>query len=575
VTRALRSACSLLFSLGCGKAPETPVVNACVSDLDCAAELSCDGERGLCVRARAEVPYTVVLQVTRGRGEPSALSRHTFKAFELIESRSDLDLALPSGASVRGFVRGPDSAPVLAQLAFLPVPESVGYPTSPLVYETSNRGNAGQDNLSAVLAPGQRYDVRILPLGPDSARYPPVQRSMDVGGDEGRFEHVYAELEAFRGILIDATATPQVARRLRLIDALSGQVLSSTARTDGSGGFELHAQPGSFDAESPHAFEVSLDADAPFQTVIRIPATRVDRENDNALRMPLVPGLVEFRGRVEESPDVRLSGTELIFRSSFALPTVTGDVRDRNWCRSRIPGDLPTPFTCLATVRANTDSEGRFSALLLPGDYYVFVSPGGNRDNVNRATTNRAVAVIETQTGGGPQQGQGYTLVTGARYRGPVRTSDGLAVKNVLVRASALGVNGVLGEVAGFNRSSESITDDNGRFLLPVDIGYYDISARPSFASGFPWVYVPNLAVQVTDTDLDDAGFDLPAPLVIAGRITRDGQAVASATLDAYALVKDLSGGKRAVPIGQTLTDEAGHYTLLLAPRILNGEDEP
>jgi hypothetical protein len=185
------------------------------------------------------------------------------------------------------------------------------------------------------------------------------------------------------------------------------------------------------------------------------------------------------------------------------------------------------------------------------------------------------VAVIETQTGGGPQQGQGYTLVTGARYRGPVRTSDGLAVKNVLVRASALGVNGVLGEVAGFNRSSESITDDNGRFLLPVDIGYYDISARPSFASGFPWVYVPNLAVQVTDTDLDDAGFDLPAPLVIAGRITRDGQAVASATLDAYALVKDLSGGKRAVPIGQTLTDEAGHYTLLLAPRILNGEDEP
>jgi len=557
----------LMAFASCKESAPKVVRNHCSTDGECSGASRCDEGRALCVADEVETPYLIALQVANKSPTNGKVRRHTFEPFMLTKSDTSADFTIPVGVTASGFVGalGMDGnrVAVRAELTFMPMSDHEGAPVAPVVATCRDSLDAMDGtNLRVTLATNTRYEVTAIPLGDGSTRLPPAYFSFDTK-ESARFDFVFPEVEPFRGFVLDEMGTALEDLWVRVVHSKTRTVLSSIGIVGKDGKLELFVNPSVLGGDDYH-FEVSLDPARAWDSVIEVDPSRVDAEKDNTLVLPVVPRFVRFRGIVEKSADVRLSSADLTFVSDFPIPNVPGEVGNRDFCRSTIPGDVRPPFRCRSVRRGTTGDNGRFEVALLPGDYRVFLSPATDGENVNRATTLAGTAVIETQAADGPQRGQVYMLETGLRYQGMVRAPDGSPVENVLVRAVALGVVGYLDEVAAYNRPSETVTDEDGRFNLAVDVGLYDLVARPAVTSGYPWVYVANRVVNVKDGPLEVASL-LPIPVLLAGTLKEDGQVAAGASVDAFALVPG-EGGRRAVPIARTTTDEQGRYTLLLSP---------
>ncbi len=551
--------------------------NHCTTQSDCGGASRCDEGRQLCVADEVETPYLIALQVTNKSPSNGKVRRHTFEPFTLKGTDTSANLSIPAGVTASGFVgaMGKDGRQAIrTELTFMPMTDHEGAPVSPVVATSRDTLDAmDQSNLRVTLASNTRYEVTAVPLGEASRRLPPGHFSFDTKLAT-RFDFVFPAVEPFVGLAQDEVGTALEELWVRVVHSKTRAVLSSTGVVDKDGKLELYVNPSVLGGDA-YVFEVNLDSKHPWETVIDVDPSRVDTDKQNALVLPVVPRFVRFRGIVEKSVVVPLSSADLTFVSDFPIPNVPGEVGNRDFCRSNLAGDVRPPFACRSVRRGTTDDKGRFEVELLPGDYRVFLSPATGGENVNRATTLAGSAVIETQAADGPQRGQVYMLEPGPRYQGTVRAWDGRPLENVLVRAVALGVVGYLDEVAEYNRPSETVTDKDGIFTLAVDVGIYDLVARPTVTSGYPWRYVAwryvaNRVLNGKDTPLDApldvvAGFLLPIPVLLAGTLHEDGQVAAGASVDAFALVPG-EGGRRAVPIARTTTDEKGGYTLLLSP---------
>jgi len=564
-----------LTLIGCKQESPKPPTNVCDSDADCGKSGSCDLERKLCILARVEEPYSIVIQVTTQSGGATKLRRHTFNGTMLEASRTDLNLSIPAGMRVQGFVgtQGDDARePLEAEVTFTPISAQKGLPVS--IVTTNSRLGDAVSNVQATLAPDTRYNVKVIPLGVTSRKLPPREIELDTA-KANRFELVFPALDLFEGIVLDESMKPAAGRWVRIVSNDAARVRSSIGIVEPEGALSLYVDPGVLAAGNYH-FEFALDTSLPFQSVIEVDRARVDSMRDNTIIIPRIPRFVTFVGLVEESEDVdaKLAGTELTFESDFPIPDVPGEVGDRDFCRSTVLGDKLPPFKCRSVRRTTTDDLGRFSLPLLPGDYRVFLSPP-KEGAINRATTQEAVAVIATQAGDASQEGQLYKLKTGSRYPGAARSADGSEMSNVVVRALALGLPALLGpfsNVAVYNRSSEALTDDQGQFVLAVDPGYYDLVARPPVMSGFAWAYVKDVLVNAASGSLGPLTFLFQTPVLLAGTLDSEGIPEAMASIDAYAIVPGIDG-KRALLIGQTSTDDLGKFSLFLTPEILSGQD--
>ncbi len=575
---AVRLLCALCIAgAACTEKPPAPPRNHCRADKDCTTTAHCDATRALCAVGTVAVPYPIAIQVTTQGEKSGGVRRHTFDPFMLTGSHDDLTLNVPPGLSVPGFIGAtrmgePEAVP--AQLAFTPLAKQDGLPVSAVTASSRDALDGIGSNVRLTLTPRTRYRVTVFPLGTASTRFPPATLELNTDG-ENQFSFTYPDLQVFRAVFLDEAGSPLTGHWVRIIDASDETVLSSIGVVGDTGEVTLFVYPDVLPGNE-YRFEVDLDPLHTRETVMLVAPDHLEVADGVTVRLPVIPRFVRFRGTVEKSADVRLSSADLTFVSDFPIPDVPGEVGNRDFCRSSVPMDMRSALVCRSVRRGTTDQDGRFSVELLPGDYRVFLSPTRDGENVNRATTQSATAVIETQAGDTPQQGQVYVLDTGSRYSGAVRSPHGVPLGDVLVRAVALGVAGDLGEVASYNRSSETVTTDNGSFKLAVDAGFYDLVARPAVASGFPWVYMPNQRVNVQDETLDITGFSLATPVLIAGSVTSEGTPEAHATVDAFAMVQG-DGGRRAVHIGETTTDAMGRYSLLLPPGVdsKTGPDHP
>ncbi len=565
----------VLAGAACGENKPAPLRNYCADDRDCAADARCKREVSHCFALKTSTPYSLVLQATTQTASAGEVARHTFPVFELGASDNDHDLTIPIGLSLQGTVgvdNEGDTRAVKSQLLFKPNSEP-GLPVAAITASSRARLDEQGQNFSVTLTPNTMYRVTVYPLGQDSTRYPPLVTELDssklAADSPVTFMYSGAGLETFRGFLIDEKGVPLTGHWVRIIDLETRDVVSSIGVVGELGELKLSVNPNVL-ANKAYIFEIDLDDQNAWATVIEADHTHIDPAKDNTITIPVIPNYVRFQGTVDKSSEIaNLSSTDLTFVSEFPVPNVPGEVGGRDFCRATLPSDTKSPFRCHSTRQGTTDDEGRFNVALLPGDYRVFLSPNRDSQNVDRATTQATTAVIETQPGDAPQQGQLYMLATGSRYRGAVRAKDGEPLDNVLVRAVALGLPGYLGEVATYNRTSEAVSGREGAFELPVDVGYYDLVARPAASIGFPWMYVPNQAIGVQKETINVAGFVLPTPLLLAGTLAREGgKPQGSASVDAYALVQGFDGGRRAVLIGQTLTDAEGHYSLLLTSQV-------
>lgn len=572
---AMGALCAWLMLAGCKEQPAKEPSNECKRDSDCGTQARCEPELALCILDEVEKPYAIAIQVTTQGGAARKLRRQTFDGLTLTQSKTDLDLSIPSGMRVTGFVGTEGESarePLEAEVTFTPITEQEGLPVS--IVTVNSKPSNTESNVQVTLAPDTRYAVKVLPLGEASRKLPPSELILDTGKSD-RFDLVFPVLDVFTGIIVDEAMAPATDRWVRIVSDEDGKVRSSIGVVDATGSVSLFVQPGVL-AEGAYHFEIALDTSLPFQSVIEVDRVRVDAEKGNTLIIPEIPRFVTFVGFVEESADVdaKLAGTELTFVSNFPIPEAPGEVGNRDFCRSTLLGDTLPPFKCRSVRRTTTDDEGRFSLPLLPGDYQVFLSPPKEGD-INRATTQESTAVIATQPADMPQQGQVYMLSTGSRYPGAARAADGREMRNVAVRAIALGLPAVLGPfsaVAAYNRSSEALTDDDGQFVLAVDPGYYDLVARPPITSGFAWAYVKDVLVNSASGSLGPLTFLFQTPVLLAGTLQNDGVPEPMASIDAYAIVQGVDG-KRALLIGQATTDELGRYSLLLPAEILSGQE--
>ena len=550
--------------------PAQPLINQCSQPFECRTEDVCDPDLRMCVRERAEEPYSVAFQIIPSDDADTLIDRMTLETRPLTGELELGEVRVPKAVVVDGRVLS-DGKTREAELSF--VPRNARPYLSMAVTALTLRDGDGVA-FRARLEPNTEYDVQVYPLGSDSPLLPPHTFPISTGSGDSRIDLTYGgELRAaFRGKLVDESGAPQPGRKLRLRDKKSGATVSSLGTVAADGSFSLVTKSSVLGKLGDHELMIGLEQTRlPWLTFLTVDGTRL-RPNTN-VTIPVVPAPVRFIGSVE-SGDGRtdVSSAEVTFLSRFPPPSEQARVNGRDWCRASLDGGVG----CAADLTASVAGR-EIMVDLLPGDYEVFVRPGGERSPSQPAATTAGGSVgIETQPDGGAQSGWRFALDTAKIYSGLVTSPLDKAMPFVTVTAQALGLPGTPGEVGTvgrYNRTAEALSDRSGAFRMAVDLGYYDFLATPPAGSGFAWISWPNRLIG--DVAVETATLKVNAPVIARGTLlTSEGRPVAQARIDAFAVVRDLrTDGERAVRIAQATSDDAGVFVLHLPPRV--GQPEP
>jgi hypothetical protein len=468
-----------------------------------------------------------------------------------------------------------------AEVTFRPAAEKPGLPSAAVTLITkdvpsdADQLSDGASNFLVRLPQDTTFDVSIQPLGAHSESFPPKRMTWKTRKDPATtFRFVYDQLEDLPQRLVDdVTLAPVALSWVRLVDADSGSPISSSMRTDADGAFVLHALSGTLGDER-YLLEVGLGRHNPWDEVIRVPAARIDASGQTPVAIPAPPARVLYQGQVEtKKRSLRAPGSQLTFTSSFPVPAGISDVGNRDWCRSHVLADQAPPFSCAARPSVVADDAGNFSIELFPGDYDVYFTSGADPTLRKLGATNVSSRFIETPTSSEGIAGIAFQLSDPLLLSGSLVTPHNSATPRVDVSVLPLALEGLLGNVARYSQLSETTTDAEGKFSAGVDVGYYDFLAEPPHDSNYPALLVPNRGFgPALRPEYSVRGLMMPLPLVLSGtlRDAESGSAIAGAQIDAFILVDDrrTKPPQRGALVAQTKTDDKGHYTLLLQPRI-------
>ena len=200
------------------------------------------------------------------------------------------------------------------------------------------------------------------------------------------------------------------------------------------------------------------------------------------------------------------------------------------------------------SFRATTIADdGAFSVNLLPGAYVVTITPADL--DLAVATENVQVSV---GTGASALRGQLFRVARRARLGGSVATHTQLEMAGAAVEALVVEAEGIR------TRGSEAVTDETGRFALPLDVGTYDLVLRPPSRSGYAWAVAPNFEVGAVDTILA-ARYRIESPIPIHGVVSGDDlDTIGGLEVQAFARIDD-----RFIEVGRARVQD-GVYELLV-----------
>ena len=567
-----------LFSAGLGAgctlalSDATVVENSCGHDSECHGA-TCDLDTGMCVSTNADALRVAVEVVPASDPLGGTPVPGLFGPFDVYGSEN-IDLETPASITVVGQVRWDgEEEPLTAEVTFRRLPDIAGAPEARITTRTLPEPITALDSQPADYAvrvtADQRYDVIVEPTGNSVRELPPI-RLMDVpvpgGGDVWRLDVDYqsAHMPTVSGLIVDKSTDEGVGQDGLLVHAIdleTGRVVSSTATTGadapGTGGFELR-----LDAQAgPYLLRISGGPERPLFPTFTVDPAYFFPNQDGLLRI-LVPTLrhVSYIGLVEAEIDAE---------QTMRVPNATITLRSEDIF------DESTGVTGSFRVTATTGIEdcagggvgcGQFAVEVLPGTYEVIVTASGIEDVGVLATTLR----IEAREGDDPIMGQLFTLPLRTRVDGTVRTTNMRVMPGATVQAAALGGAPPSGlpPAARFNRSSESVTDGDGRFDLRLDAGAYDLFIKPPSDSGFAWIVSRSLVIGGASEHGFSQPFEFAAPVPVKGTTwTPEGTPMAGAEVRAYGIVDD-NGAERFIPIGRTVSGPDGSYSLLLPPRL-------
>jgi hypothetical protein len=242
--------------------------------------------------------------------------------------------------------------------------------------------------------------------------------------------------------------------------------------------------------------------------------------------------------------------------------------------RAREVRDLRTglvgAFTLQMVTGAGGGPIGCTGVELAPGAFEGRVLPGTYEVEIRPLEPELGVYVGEIVVVGMDQIGQIFEMPARARLSGVVQRSVDQPIADARVRAVPQGVPLPFEPTrteALLNRPADSVSDTLGRFLLPLDVGVYDLVVEPPPGSGYPWIVRSEYEISGVATELDEV-FDVQIPVAARGVASYDdGAPVAGAEIEAFAIV-GVDGLEHAVPIGRTSTEPDGSFVIILPPQI-------
>jgi hypothetical protein len=554
---AARSALLLLavVASGCGALLDGPPANRCATDGDCTAG-TCDLERTMCVSEPPEamrIGIEIMPATDPYGGTPLPVS---FPPFEV----TDRDFEVPLGVSVRGTVRDSAGVPVSAALTFTLTSEIPG--VAPTRVETQTLAEPAYEgsevfDYTVQLLPGRVYDVTVQPNGEWRSKLPPLRRQLESPREGRRIIQgfTWEGLERVEGVLVDAMGEGQAGLLVRAVDAASGRIVSSTYTTGSDparapGFFEIWREPSTEWLFSINASASRIADGNPSPTLTVAPSVLIASPDGLVtIQVPTPPQVISYGGFVE----VAGSGGR---GTAAALTFIARDVLDE---ATHVVGS----FRAMVATSEEPGHEGEFTVQLLPGTYDVVITPTSPDLSVLREMVVRIDPEHGTEV-----LGQTFQVPARARYGGWVQTFDAEPMINAQVRGQARGStqNGLLADVAVYARSSETLTDPDGRFNVPLDVGLYDIIVEPPSGTSWPWAIERDVANGGTGTGAVRGGvIELSPPVPLAGRaLFAGGLPVAGGEIRAYGIVDLEDGSTRALQIGRAQTDAEGRFTLLL-----------
>lgn len=574
----LLASSAVLGVAGCGFDTANPAAapeNACTLVDDCLVGTCLEG---LCVEPAPEA-LRVVVEVEPQDGAERTLPHRWRFAPEVVLSTSTQDLVLPPGVEVVGQVRFGDM-PVPADIAFtrvqsLPVGTEEALRTRTYAEPTNVDVNGASfaADFASVLGGGGIYDVTITPtaapftvldgLLPTTANrvVPPILvHNVTVPSDDPRWELEVAIADfatpCDANLRVVCTLSGEVVRiselgdvelenglQVRAVERATGRTVSSLGITE-EGRFAIAVGPDT----GPYALRISAGVDRPLFPEVTTDVV-YDEAGELRVEMPtFVP--VVYSGTVENAEGEPLADALVQFTATNLVSAYEG-----------LEASLQR-----TVVTGSSDAAGQFELSLLPGVYDVIVTPAA----VTTADPRDEPGILSQRVtlGAGVRDVRGQVLVL------PRRTSFGAQIWTpsgetlpVEVEASPLRREGTQGLVARYNRSATTTAGPSGWFDLRLDLGLYDISARPPAEGGFPWVVFPGVSVAIpgsTTVRMVDIGMPVPRSGVVRAN---DGTPLSGARVTAYVIVDDPEG-ERAVRVATTVSDVDGNYRLLLPSRL-------
>ena len=564
---------------GCqfGGANDTSTVemNMCNLPSDCAAGSDCVG--GMCVAKAADERLTISLKVTPQRMMNGAPPLPVLLDPFPVDQPIDRTFTLPAALAVRGQVRSGE-ATIDADLSFTRTDGVTGIvaPT-PITASVSAGTPTGDADYEVRLLQGVQYRMLIRPA---DTSLPPYAQTFTAGDKNVDLSVDYATLDTTDRTVVVRGAPSNRDLLVTAYDQTSGAAISSTATVSagkamlrfalGDAPYRLEIRAAqTYDAQmtGSTASDMPCDTDTPALPVFSIKQEDLDQDaqGNPEVTLPPQPQRIRYQGTVELCPD-EASGASSVTELPITLHAQS----------LAFSGDTKCSAAFDTTTSAKYDPAAkalRFCVEVMPGEYDVVATPPASM----RCALYAERVLIDAQ--GTAASGQLITLPRAAYLSGTLQAMSASPLSGASIDAVALNQSDVLDLPPGdpsltrYNRSSQSTSNDEGSFKLAVDIGSYDIVIKPPVDSGFPWQVYDDIAVGLGARKAPiSTVIDMPSPVIVNGTLQVKGgsassqPSLAGADIDAYAIIDYDMDGKRAVSIGKSVSDDDGHFMLLLPP---------
>jgi hypothetical protein len=321
------------------------------------------------------------------------------------------------------------------------------------------------------------------------------------------------------------------------------------------------------------------DDDTPVFPIYAIDESQLGEPDDDgviAIELPAPPARIRYEGAIRLCDD----GQAAIDADSAPQPS---QLQVTLHSKDLLVDDARFSVSFDAQTTAQLDpatGELTFCVQLMEGDYDVVVTPPTNLPCAVYAQHLLIEAPDDMA-----KTGMLLQLPPSAALEGTLQTTDEMPLSGATVEAVALsratGIeleNEELATLTRYNRSRQSVTEMDGTFYVPVDLGSYDVLFKPPAASGFAWIVRHD--VGVGSRQQFSQPFEMPSPVMLSGRLAYEGGSekeqagLAGAEVMAFAVIADkvASAGdvapERAVPIGKAMAGADGTFTLLLPQSI-------